>query len=122
LAECAVGLAFPPLGRPPLVERIDREALARRGRAVRAETNAPHAIAIVACGRPLPNHEIRIVDEADRELPDRHEGRLQFRGPSATAGYFRNETASRSLIRDGWHESGDRAYMAGGDVFITGRI
>ena len=77
---------------------------------------------IVACGQPLPGHEVRIVDEAGLELGDRREGRLEFRGPSATSGYFNNETKTRELIHDGWLDSGDRAYMAGGDVCITGRI
>ena len=55
-------------------------------------------------------------------LRERREGRLEFRGPSATSGYFRNEAKTRELIRDGWLDSGDRAYMAGGDVYVTGRI
>ena len=37
-------------------------------------------------------------------------------------GYFRNEAKTRELFHDGWLDSGDRAYMAGGDVCITGRI
>jgi acyl-CoA synthetase (AMP-forming)/AMP-acid ligase II/acyl carrier protein len=31
LAENAVGLAFPPPGRAPIIDRVDREALSRRG-------------------------------------------------------------------------------------------
>ena len=34
LAETAVGLTFPPLGRRPLIDAVDRETLARSGRAV----------------------------------------------------------------------------------------
>ena len=70
----------------------------------------------------MPGHEIRIVDELGREVGERHEGRLEFRGPSATSGYFRNEAKTRELFHGGWLDSGDRAYMAGGDVYITGRI
>src|SRR5690606_21305875 len=36
LAENSVGLAFPPLGRPPVIDRIDRAALTSEGRAVPA--------------------------------------------------------------------------------------
>lgn len=122
LAECAVALALPPPGREPLIDRINRDALSRRGIAEPASVGDSHAIEIVACGRPVPGHEIRIVDDAGREVAERREGRLEFRGPSATSGYFRNETKTRELFRDGWLDSGDRAYMANGDVFITGRI
>jgi 1-acyl-sn-glycerol-3-phosphate acyltransferase len=122
LAESAVGLAFPPPGRPPIIDRVDRQALGGRGIAEPAWTDDPHPLELVACGQPLPGHEIRIVDELGREVGERHEGRLEFRGPSATIGYFRNEAKTRELIRNGWLDSADRAYMAGGDVYITGRI
>ena len=122
LAECAVALALPPPGRGPVIDRVKREALSRRELAEPASPDDPNAIEFIACGRPVPGHEIRIVDDAGRELEERREGRLEFRGPSATAGYFRNEAKTRELFRAGWLDSGDRAYMANGDVFITGRI
>jgi 1-acyl-sn-glycerol-3-phosphate acyltransferase len=122
LAECAVALALPPPGREPLIDRVNREVLSRRGVAEPASINDPDAIEIVACGRPVPGHEIRIVDDAEREVEERRVGRLQFRGPSATSGYFHNEAKTRELFRDGWLESGDQAYIANGEVFITGRI
>jgi 1-acyl-sn-glycerol-3-phosphate acyltransferase len=77
---------------------------------------------MVACGQPLSGHEIRIVDDAGRELAERREGRLEFRGPSATRGYYRNDAKTHELIHDGWVDSGDRAYVVGGDVYVTGRI
>ncbi|HYA73861.1 MAG TPA: AMP-binding protein, partial [Roseiarcus sp.] len=122
LAEDAVGLAFPPVGRGPIVDRVDREALSRDGVAKPAGPDDPKPLEVVACGRPLAGHEIRIVDEAGREVGERREGRLEFRGPSATSGYFRNEAKTKALFHEGWLDSGDRAYMANGDVFITGRI
>ncbi|MEJ2374855.1 MAG: AMP-binding protein [Pseudolabrys sp.] len=122
LAECSVGLAFPPLGRGPFIDRVSRNRLSAGGVAEPARPDDPRPAEIVACGQPLPGHEIRIVDEAGLELGDRREGRLEFRGPSATRGYFNNEIKTCDLIHDGWLDSGDRAYMAGGDVCITGRV
>jgi len=122
LAECSVGLAFPPPGRPPLIDRVNYDQLSRSGIAEPAKPDDPRPFEIVASGQPLPGHEIRIVDEAGHECGDRHEGRLEFRGPSTTSGYFRNEAKTRQLFRNGWLDSGDRAYVAGGDVYITGRV
>ena len=122
LAESSVGLAFPPLGRAPVIDRIDRDRLSTHGLAEPAKPEDPRPLEIVACGQPLPGHEVRIVDEAGHELGERREGRLEFRGPSTTRGYFRNEIKTRELIHDGWLDSADRAYVAGGDVYITGRI
>ena len=122
LAENSVGLAFPPLGRKPLIDRIVRQDLSGRGIAVPAEPDDRTALAFVACGQPIPGHEVRVVDDAGHELPDRHQGRLEFRGPSATSGYFRNEDMTRALINGDWLDTGDLAYIAGGDIYITGRV
>ena len=121
LAECAVGLAFPPPGRVPIIDRVERRALTERGEAAPAAADEPAALEFVACGLALPGHQIRILDPVGRELGDRREGRLQFRGPSATAGYFRNPKKTQELFVDGWLDSGDLAYTVSGDVFITGR-
>jgi acyl carrier protein len=122
LAECSVGLAFPPPNRAPRIDRIDRELLSTQGIAEPVEVDNPKPLEIVACGQPLPGHEVRIVDQAGYEVGERREGRIEFRGPSATRGYFRNEAKTRELLRDGWLDSGDRGYLAGGDIHITGRI
>ena len=122
LAECAVALSLPPPGRKPRIDRVKREALTRRGVAEPATAGDDNAIEIAACGRPLAGHEIRVVNDAGREVEERREGRLEFRGPSATSGYFHNDAKTRELFDDGWLDTGDRAYVANGDVFITGRI
>lgn len=122
LAESAVGLAFPPLGRGPLIDRIDRDTFVRSGRAIPAESDDRDALRFVACGQPLPRHEIRVVDATGTELGDRREGRIEFRGPSATAGYLHNPTATRSLFHENWLDTGDLGYIADADLYVTGRI
>jgi 1-acyl-sn-glycerol-3-phosphate acyltransferase len=121
LAECSVGLAFPPPGRGPVIDRIERDALSRSGRAVPAAVDDPHALRFVGCGFPLPGHQVRIVDATGREVDERIEGRLEFKGPSATSGYFRNPEKTRGLFHGDWLDSGDLAYLAGGEIFLTGR-
>ena len=122
LAESSVGLAFPPLGRAPRIDAIRREPFSRNGKAEPATASDADTLAIPSCGRALAGHEIRIVDDAGVELPERRVGRLEFRGPSATTGYYRNPDATRRLLRDGWLDSGDHAYMAEGEVYVTGRV
>ena len=121
LAENAVGLAFPPRGRGLFFERIERRALDRDGVARVADDDARTAMTLVACGRPIPGHEIRVVDDVSRELPERYEGRIEFRGPSATKGYYNNPEKTQALFDGEWIDTGDRGYIAGGDLFITGR-
>ena len=121
LAESSLGLTFPPLGRPPLIDSIKRDPLMKSGKALSAAMNDAHTIQCVSCGFPLPKHEVKIVDTTGRELPDRQEGRLFFRGPSATTGYFRNPEESRKLFQGEWLDSGDMGYIANGELYITGR-
>ncbi|RKZ36845.1 MAG: acyl-phosphate glycerol 3-phosphate acyltransferase [Gammaproteobacteria bacterium] len=121
LAECSVGLAFPPLACGPRIQAIQRDRFQASGQAEPAAAEDTGALRFVACGHAIPGHEMRVVDAAGRELPDRQEGRLQFRGPSTTAGYLRNPEATAVLFHGDWLESGDRAYLDGGEVFITGR-
>lgn len=121
LAESSVGLAFPPINRGPVVDYIDRDLFLRAGEASPVEQQEG-ALEFVACGRPLPGHQIRIVDTDGRELPERHQGRLHFKGPSTTSGYLRSPEQTRRLFVDGWLDSGDLAYVADGDVYITSRV
>jgi 1-acyl-sn-glycerol-3-phosphate acyltransferase len=122
LAECSVGLAFPPSGRGPLVDRVQRESFTRTGSAVPAAPDDASSLCFVSCGRPLPGHELRIVDASGNELGERQEGRVEFRGASTTRGYFNNPQATSQLFRRGWLDSGDRGYIAAGEVFLTGRV
>lgn len=122
LAEAAVGLTFPPPTRGPVIDCIDRERFAISGEALRVPCSAAQAMSVVGCGRPLAGYRLRVLDERGQPLPDRREGRLCFQGPSATRGYFQNPQATAALIRDGWHDTGDRGYLAEGELYLTGRI
>ncbi len=121
LAECALGLTFPPPDRGPLIDRIDRDTFLRDGRASGAGGMDRAALAVVSCGRPIPGHEIRIADAAGRPLPERMQGRIEFQGPSATSGYFNNPTETGRLFDGPWLDTGDLGYLAGGELYITGR-
>ncbi|MBV9360488.1 MAG: AMP-binding protein, partial [Betaproteobacteria bacterium] len=121
LAEASVGLAFTPPGERWHVDSLDRERFSTSGEAVDASPSDPAPLKVVACGNVIPDHDLRVVDGAGLELPDRSEGQLQFRGPSATSGYFRNAQATKGLFDGEWVNTGDRAYLDQGRLYITGR-
>src|SRR5688572_20627884 len=121
LAECSVGLAFTPPGEPWQVDLLDRDAFSSSGDAAPAREGDPAPLKVVCCGRAIPDHELRVVDAAGIELPDRAEGSLQFRGPSATSGYYRNPEATKGLFDGDWVNTGDRAYLSDGMLYLTGR-
>jgi acyl-CoA synthetase (AMP-forming)/AMP-acid ligase II len=80
LAECALGLLFPPLGRGPLIDYVWREPFMLQRKAQPAPTDDPKPLRFVTCGRPLPGHEVRIVDELGLEIGESVEGRVEFKG------------------------------------------
>jgi fatty-acyl-CoA synthase len=122
LAESSVALAFPPINRRPVIDRIRRDVFESEGRAVPAAPDEKNVLRFVANGRPLPKHEIKVIDEEGRELGERIQGRVLFRGPSKTSGYFRNPKATAAVTtEDGWMDSGDLGYWANGEIHITGR-
>jgi 1-acyl-sn-glycerol-3-phosphate acyltransferase len=122
LAECSVALTFAPLGRSPRVERIAREPFAREGRALPAPEDDASALRFVSVGTALPRHEVRLVDDRGDAVPERTVGRLAFRGPSSTPGYFNKAEATAAMtLPGGFLDSGDLAYEAEGEIFITGR-
>ena len=122
LAESSVGLAFPPLNRGPVIDQIKRSTFMRSGVANPEPGSGQHALRFVSSGSPLPGHQIRVVDQAGHELPERREGQLEFCGPSTTSGYYRDADNTRKLFHQDWLDSGDLAYIANGEIYITGRI
>ncbi len=121
LAEVGVGVSFTPLGRGPQVDTVARVTLSRTGRAVPVPPGSADALATVSCGVPLPGYEVKVAGGRGEELPDRHEGAVFCRGPSATRGYFANAAATRALWHRGWLRTGDLGYVAGGQLYLTGR-
>jgi acyl carrier protein len=121
LAEASVGLAFPAPGTRYRVDRIERAAFQNRGVARPAPAAESGALELPCCGRVIEAHHLRVVDSAGVELADRQEGRLQFKGPSATSGYYRNPELTQKLFAGTWLETGDLAYLADGELYLSGR-
>ena len=120
LAENMVAVAFPPVGRAPRIDRIERVTFEDAGRAV--STDAADALEFVSVGMAVPEHELRIVDAKEQPLGERQQGTIQFRGPSSFKGYFRRPDVTAEVQRaDGWVDTGDLGYIGEGELFITGR-
>lgn len=123
LAESSVALSFTPMNRRPVIDSIRRDLFESEGKAVPPLPGENSVLRFVANGRPMPGHEAKLLDDEGNELGERIQGRIFFRGPSRTAGYYRNPKATSAVITaDGWMDSGDLGYWAGGELYVTGRL
>jgi acyl-CoA synthetase (AMP-forming)/AMP-acid ligase II len=120
LAEATVAVTFPEPRRPVRVDRVDRDALQRDGRALAAGDGGA-ALDLVCVGRPLPGSEVRIVDAAGASLPERSVGEIEARSASLMWGYYADAAATRAVLAGGWLRTGDLGYLADGELFVTGR-
>jgi amino acid adenylation domain-containing protein/non-ribosomal peptide synthase protein (TIGR01720 family) len=77
-----------------------------------------------AAGRPLEpeTHQVRIVDDAGRDLPPGEPGEIVKRSPAMMQGYFRDPAATAAALRDGWLYTGDCGFLdEDGFLYFVGR-
>ena len=74
-------------------------------------------------GRPLPDVEVKIVDEEGKSLPPLEVGEILARGSRIMTGYWRDEQkTAQALTSDGWLRTGDMGYMdEEGYIYLSGR-
>jgi acyl-CoA synthetase (AMP-forming)/AMP-acid ligase II len=118
LAENVTIATAHPVGAPPLVEQIDRSLLATAGVASVVDE---HGVTSVAIGRCLPSCEVEIRDQAGRPLPDRHVGTVWLRTNSLFVAYHGDPEQTRRVLVDGWLDTGDRGYLADGNLHFIAR-
>jgi len=123
MAEATLAVTFPPLGRRPVFDWVDRDALATAGRAVPAALGAPCSRAVAGVGRPVVGLEVRVADlETGAPAGDGAVGEVQLRGASVTAGYLGQPAGEDAAsFAGGWLRTGDLAYTRAGELFVTGR-
>ena len=74
-----------------------------------------------AIGRPLPDKEVIIGDENDKELPIGRVGEILIRR-GFMWGYWRRDAATRKALKNGWLHTGDVGRMdEDGFVFLMAR-
>ncbi len=74
-----------------------------------------------AVGTPLPGVEIRLVDEAGKEVGRGTPGEIEVRGPGVFKEYWNKPEATRQAFNEGWFRTGDMAVIENGVYRILGR-
>ena len=76
---------------------------------------------MLSCGPPVENAAVRIVDDARAELPERHLGEVMLRSDCMLTEYYHRPDLTAKAFHEGWFLTGDLGYLAGGELYITGR-
>ncbi|MDE4014809.1 long-chain-fatty-acid--CoA ligase FadD [Glaesserella parasuis] len=58
-------------------------------------------------GVPVPNTDIRIVDDSGNDLPIGERGELWVKGPQVMQGYWQRPEDTAEVLKDGWMATGD---------------
>jgi acyl-CoA synthetase (AMP-forming)/AMP-acid ligase II len=119
MAENTFAVTQTEIGRPTRLDFIDRLALVEKGEAVPVTEDSLDGVLKVSCGRPIPGTLIRIVNEGGRPLPERQVGEVAVRSNCMLSGYHNRPDIEP--FQDGWYLTGDRGYLAEGELFVIGR-
>ncbi|MFH1141882.1 MAG: AMP-binding protein, partial [Chloroflexota bacterium] len=73
-------------------------------------------------GKPLPDVEVRIVNEDGNDVQVTQVGEIVARGQRLMKGYWNREEATKETLRSGWLYTGDLGYWdEDGYIFLAGR-
>ena len=122
LAEASLAVTLPTPGSDFHWIRVNRHQL-KVGAPIDLNPAEPRdALELMCVGRTLPATELRIVDDAREELPERHVGHILIRGASVTRGYCDSDGVTTLAIdADGWLDSGDLGVLHDAELYICGR-
>lgn len=124
LAEATLGVTSSRPGESVRSYVVHRQGLEPGGTVRLAEPGAAGTRRLVSCGKPLPDTDVRIVDDAGEVLPPWRVGEIIARNGAVMAGYWSaREATAEVLPPDGWLHTGDLGFLtARGDLVVCGRI
>jgi fatty-acyl-CoA synthase len=122
LAESTLAVTFSQVGEGFDSLRVDAGTLVDKKMAVRLQAEGRKFSEFVNCGRPLPGHTVKVVDDAGLELPDLRVGSVLVQGSSIMTGYYNNPEDTEKTLKPGnWLDTGDLGFVFEGDLYVTGR-
>ncbi len=84
--------------------------------------NLPHKQKPLSVGPPLPDYEVKVVDDELMELPVGEVGEIIVKGDCVMKGYYKNPYETESTIINGWLRTGDLGYVdEDGFIYIVDR-
>ena len=74
-------------------------------------------------GALVNNMDLKICDDDGNEVKVNQKGEIVIRGGNVMHGYWKNDSATRETVKDGWLYTGDMGYMSDdGFLYVLGRF
>ena len=123
LAESTLAVTFSRNGDGFQSLQVDAGTLVDKKIAVRLQADGRKYNEFVNCGRPLPGHTVKIVDDdTGQKLPDLRVGSVLVHGTSIMTGYFNSPEDTKNILQPGnWLDTGDLGFLFEDNLYITGR-
>lgn len=119
MAENTFAVTQTAVGKPAPVDVIDRLALELTGYANVVDREAENGVMKVSCGMAIAGTAVVVLDEAGQQLPERQVGELAIQSNCMLSEY--HHRPDLNPFSNGWFRTGDRGYMADGEVYVIGR-
>ena len=120
MAENVFGVTQSNMRSGPAVDEIDREGFLHE-HAARPAVDGKPSMRMMSSGKAISNTRIRILDEHGREMSERQIGEIALSSNSMLTEYYHRPDATSKAFRSGWYLTGDYGYLAGGELYVTGR-
>jgi cytochrome P450/acyl-CoA synthetase (AMP-forming)/AMP-acid ligase II/thioesterase domain-containing protein/acyl-CoA-binding protein/acyl carrier protein len=130
LAEAVVGVSCGPVGSLWRAVFVDADALARH-RVLEVEPSHPRALPLVACGTPIEEMVLTIVNpETGEHAGEDDIGEVWLSGPHIAMGYWQKSAESKAVFmahlagddEHHWLRTGDFGFIKDSHLYITGRM
>jgi fatty-acyl-CoA synthase len=122
LAEATLAVTFPEPGKRFHIDHVSREAVEVEGVAVPAQPGDEGTRALISLGITLEGLEMVVLKADGCIAGERELGEVCVRGASLMQGYWNDAAATAETLRGGWLHTGDLGYLAGGELYLAGRI
>ena len=126
MAENVFAVTQAGIDTPVTVDEVDQRGLLIE-RVARPPTDGVSGMKLLTAGRPLPNVQVRVVEDTasidgqHHDLPDRAIGEIALRSDCMLTGYYNRPDITSKAFDDGWYLTGDLGYLASGELYVTGR-
>ncbi|MFB6456883.1 AMP-binding protein [Chitinophaga sp. Hz27] len=123
MAEASVCVTLSAADAPVNEHFFQRDTLRIADNVIEESDASSQTVGFVECGTTARHCQVRVCGEKDEILAPGMIGHIQISGLNVTAGYYRNEEATKALLtNDGWVRTGDLGLIhPNGQLIITGR-